>query len=110
MVHYFFLNIFVIVSVYTLFGTGGLKFHMAYAAWKVTFLEAGNYGEHYGLERTKDANGVYESIRCQHSWNAVSSPMFFRIQRHSDHHSHVYRPYQVLRKFGLAPQLPYCYV
>ena len=36
--------------------------------------------------------------------------MFFRIQRHSDHHSHVYRPYQVLRKFGLAPQLPYCYV
>ena len=64
MVHYFFLNIFIVVSVYTLFGTGGLKFHLAYAAWKVTFLEAGNYGEHYGLERTKDANGVYESIRC----------------------------------------------
>lgn len=74
------------------------------------FLEAGNYSEHYGLERMKDSSGIYESIGAKHSWNAVSSPMFFRIQRHSDHHGHVYRPYQVLRKFDLAPQLPYCYV
>ena len=83
---------------------------MIYAIIKVIFLEAGNYGEHYGLQRKRGEDGLHESIAAKHSWNAVSSPMFFRIQRHSDHHGHVYRPYQVLRKFDLAPQLPYCYI
>lgn len=76
----------------------------------MAIFEAGNYGEHYGLQRRKDANGIYESVGAQHSWNAVSSPFFFRLQRHSDHHLHVHRPYQVVKKLCLAPQLPYCYV
>lgn len=52
---------------------------MIYAFLKVMFLEAGNYGEHYGLRRKKDSAGIYENIAAKHSWNAVSSPMFFRI-------------------------------
>ena len=69
-----------------------------------------NYLEHYGLQRRKDANGVYESIGCMCSWNAVSSPVAFRIQRHSDHHAHVFRPYQILRRFDKAPTMPYEYI
>lgn len=100
-----------IYSIYKIFGTGGLKFQLAYAAVKAWLAEASNFSSgHYGLERRKDAQGIYESVSARHSWNAVSSPIFFRIQRHSDHHAQAYRPYQLLRKLDLAPQLPYCYV
>lgn len=57
------------------------------------FVEWVNYIEHYGLRRNKDKNGIYESITLQHSWNAYSTTLLFRIQRHSDHHAHSYRPY-----------------
>ena len=45
-----------------------------------------------------------------HSWNSMSSSVFFRIQRHSDHHAHVFRPYQILRRFDRAPTMPYEYI
>lgn len=93
MVHYSILNAFMIFSIYTLFGWSSLKFALVYGFSVASMLECGNYGEHYGLERRKDENGIYESVGMQHSWNAVSSPFFFRIQRHSDHHCHAYRPY-----------------
>ena len=56
-------------------------------------LEVISYMEHYGLQRKKDKNGIYESINKMHSWNARSSPIMFRLQRHSDHHAHAFRPY-----------------
>jgi len=43
------------------------------------FLEAINYIEHYGLERKKDKDGVYESIGKMHCWNSKSGPVFFRL-------------------------------
>ena len=69
-----------------------------------------NYIEHYGLLRAKDSSGVYESINRYHSWNSISSPMLFRIQRHSDHHAHAFRPYQILRRFDDAPYIPFEYM
>ena len=36
--------------------------------------------------------------------------MFFRGARHSDHHIQVYRPYQLLRKFELAPTMPFSFM
>lgn len=82
-----------VITIYKVFGWESLKFQFLFAFVVVLVLEGGNYGEHYGLERKKDENGNYETIGCQHSWNAVSSPFFFRLQRHSDHHMHVYKPY-----------------
>jgi len=76
----------------------------------IILLETINYIEHYGLIRKKDARGIYEPITEMHSWNSCSSPLLFRIQRHSDHHMHAYRPYQILRKMDDAPQLPYDYL
>ena len=69
-----------------------------------------NYIEHYGLLRKKDGRGIYEPITEMHSWNSCSSSLLFRIQRHSDHHVHSYRPYQILRKIDKAPQLPFDYL
>ena len=45
-----------------------------------------------------------------HSWNSISSTLLFRIQRHSDHHAHSFRPYQILRRFDDAPHLPFEYL
>lgn len=76
----------------------------------VFFLELINYVEHYGLRRRKDSRGIYEPITERHSWNSTSSSLLFRIQRHSDHHMHAYRPYQILRRLDRAPQLPFDYL
>jgi hypothetical protein len=83
---------------------------MAYNCWGVLFLEAINYIEHYGLQRKADENGIYESINKMHSWNSKSGPVLIRLQRHSDHHAHSFRPYQILRRFDEAPTLPFEYL
>tara|TARA_B110000285_G_C15089018_1_gene597943 strand:+ start:1219 stop:1581 length:363 start_codon:yes stop_codon:yes gene_type:complete len=45
-----------------------------------------------------------------HSWNSKSGPVLIRLQRHSDHHAHSFRPYQILRRFDEAPTLPFEYL
>ncbi len=72
-------------------------------------LEVVNYIEHYGLLRQQRADGKYERCQPEHSWNAsnvVSNLLLYQLQRHSDHHAHPTRRYQVLRHFDDVPQLP----
>jgi len=72
-------------------------------------LTSANYIEHYGLLRSKNANGDYERCQPHHSWNAnyiVSNLVLFQLERHSDHHAHSHRRYQSLRHFDDIPQLP----
>ena len=72
-------------------------------------LEAVNYVEHYGILRREVAPGRYEKVNPLHSWNSnhrISNFFLFQLQRHSDHHAHASRPYQVLRHFDESPQLP----
>ena len=40
----------------------------------------------------------------------VSSMLFCQIDRHSDHHANVGRPYQILRVMDEAPRLPHGYL
>jgi len=56
--------------IYSIFGGFTVLFHLAYSFVIVCMLEAINYLEHYGLQRKIDANGNYESVNIQHSWNA----------------------------------------
>ena len=72
-------------------------------------LSQANYVEHYGLGRGRTAHGHYEPVRPIHSWNAnqwFSNALLFNLQRHSDHHAHARRDYQVLRTFDDVPTLP----
>ena len=72
-------------------------------------LEAVNYLEHYGLRRQKLPDGRYERARPSHSWNSntvIANVFLFDLQRHSDHHAHPHRRYQVLCHADEAPQLP----
>ncbi|MCU0451442.1 MAG: alkane 1-monooxygenase [Bernardetiaceae bacterium] len=74
-----------------------------------SLLEVVNYVEHYGLMRRQIAPGKYEKVTTMHSWNAnqlVSNFFLFQLQRHSDHHAHAQRRYQVLRHIEASPQLP----
>lgn len=94
--------------IYYVFGLRGLAFVLFLFVYAVTLLETINYIEHYGLVRKKDENGVYEPVMHKHSWNApqmYSNYMLFRLQRHSDHHSNAYKPYQTLSSFEDTPAL-----
>lgn len=90
---YFVIHMTIIATIYFFLGIESLKYQLCYTLWGSFFLELINYIEHYGIERKKDENGIYESISKMHSWNSLSSPVLFRLQRHSDHHSHAFRPY-----------------
>lgn len=87
---------------------------VAYGYWA---LSCANYIEHYGLLRQKATNGRYERCLPQHSWNSnhkVSNLFLLHLQRHSDHHAHPTRPYQVLRDYNNVPKLhagyPWMYI
>jgi alkane 1-monooxygenase len=83
-----------------------LLLHNAMAYWQLT---SANYIEHYGLLRSKDANGKYERCAPRHSWNCnylLSNLVLFHLERHSDHHANPLRRYQSLRHFDDVPTLP----
>ena len=106
---YFLMHCGLWVSTFLAFGKGGLWFHTLYTAAGLFWVEAINYLEHYGLLRDKDGD-VYEAVTGFHSWNAPASTCSAKIQRHSDHHCHGRRPYQILRHFKDVPMLPYEYI
>lgn len=100
----------VALAVFTglLWGPWSLLFFIAQAVWAFTLLEIVNYVEHYGLQRRR-VGERYEPVAPHHSWNAdfpVSNWMLFNLQLHSDHHAFVNRPYEALRSWPQAPQLP----
>lgn len=123
MVHYFCLHLAMICAIGAVFGKGGLHFQAFYTVGGLFWLEAVNFLEHYGLRRRKlneaegeehasdsDGRDNYEAICGMDSWNAPASTIGFKLQRHSDHHAHSFRPYQILRHFDDMPMLPYEYV
>ncbi len=92
-----------------LFGPPALAFFIAQSVIAFSLLEGVNYVEHYGLTRRKNPQGHYEKVDVVHSWNAnqiLTNALLFNLQRHSDHHAHQSRRYQVLRQFEASPQLP----
>ena len=76
-------------------------------------LAAADFAEHYGLMRKQLEDGSYEKVRPEHAWDdsmIISSFFMCQIDRHSDHHTNVGRPYQILRVMENAPRLPLGYL
>lgn len=93
-------------------GLAALPFLLASAAYGWFHLTMANYIEHYGLLRQTLENGRYERCQPHHSWNnnfKASNLLTLHLQRHSDHHAHPTRAYQLLRDYDDAPQLPHGY-
>lgn len=103
------LSLLLVALVAAFFGPLAVLFFVAQAMYGAALLETVNYIEHYGLLRRRDAQGRLERCQPEHSWNSnhlVSNLLLFQLQRHSDHHANPTRPYQALRHFEDAPQLP----
>ncbi len=89
-----------------------LPFFFVQSFFAFTLLELVDYIEHYGIVRKPTADGRYERVNPLHSWNAnhlVSNFFLFQLQRHSDHHAHAIKRYQVLDHLDESPQLPFGY-
>lgn len=96
----------------TLYYFGGFKaaIGMLFAAFiGALLLETINYIEHYGLQRKRLSNGMYEIVSEKHSWNSnhiMGRLLLFELSRHSDHHAKSTKKYQELRSVENAPQMP----
>ncbi|GMH36986.1 hypothetical protein BSKO_04859 [Bryopsis sp. KO-2023] len=104
--------VFLSLGVYHRSGAYALVMLFGSALFSIIMLESVNYIEHYGLERKRLANGKYEPVGQQHSWNAdwiATSAAIFQLQRHSHHHAQASLPYQALRSISNAPLLPASY-
>ena len=98
-----------LLSIGLFFGGTALLSFVLSACIGILLLETINYLEHYGLERTEIKNGRFERVQPHHSWNcnrSVGRLVLFELTRHSDHHAHAKRPYQILKHYEHAPQLP----
>jgi alkane 1-monooxygenase len=93
-------------------GLRALAFWFAQAVLAIVLLELFNYIAHYGLERRRRPDGVFERIAPEHSWNSMrrmNNCALFNMGRHSDHHRRPTSPYQRLEAEPDAPQLPFGY-
>jgi alkane 1-monooxygenase len=104
----------IIASLFLFYGGFSvLAFFIIQSMVAILLLETVNYIEHYGLERRKLDNQLYEKVSPYHSWNAnhwFSNIILLHLQRHSDHHTYGGRPYQILRHMEDSPQLPSGYL
>ena len=92
-----------------LFGKDVIPYLATQAFYGVSLFEVINYIEHYGLMRDKKPDGSYARTMPEHSWNNnnITTNLFlYQLQRHSDHHAYPTRPFQALRNFDEAPELP----
>jgi alkane 1-monooxygenase len=109
MIQYQFMQAVFVVIIGLVFGWRECLFFIAAAFIGALLLETVNYIEHYGLERRKKENGIYERAMPEHSWNSnhvIGRIVLFELSRHSDHHYIASRKYQVLRHHDDAPQMP----
>ena len=91
------------------FGTQIIPYLATQAFYGISLFEIINYIEHYGLKREQKADGSYARTMPEHSWknnNVLTNLFLYQLQRHSDHHAYPTRPFQALRHFEEAPELP----
>lgn len=78
----------------------------------ILLLETINYVEHYGLQRKKRADGTYEPVQEEHSWDSytlLTNASLFDLGFHAHHHAQASVPFQKLKKSHRAPEMPLGY-
>jgi len=96
-------------AIHEVFGMHAMLTVIGIGFWTAWLVDNTNYIEHYGLRRRKDEKGEHEVVWWFHSWDTpavLTNTLLFKIQRHPDHHTNAGRPYQILRTYKFAPQLP----
>ena len=109
MIQWISIEILFTIAIWKLWGALCLIVFLVQAIYSILILETVNYIRHYGLLRKKLENGKYEPVTTKHSWNApqtLQNIVLIKLQRHSDHHAHSHKPYQVLLNCEDSPNLP----
>jgi alkane 1-monooxygenase len=102
-------NLSLLFGVFLFFGFTALIGFLVAALTGILLLESVNYIEHYGLQRQLVSAKRYENTNVKHSWNSdhlIGRLVLFELSRHSDHHAHPHKKYQVLQSFAESPQMP----
>lgn len=101
------------VLIYYLGGIWAVPIYIFLGLSCVFSMKISNYFQHYGLRRVLLSNGRWEKISPRHSWNAdwkFTNWMFFKMQRHADHHAVATRRYAQLQHCAdESPELPGTY-
>jgi alkane 1-monooxygenase len=109
MFHYLMIQVAFVLGVLIIFGLSTALLFILSAGVGIILLETVNYIEHYGLSRKKVSERRFEDVKPTHSWNSdhvIGRSTLFELSRHSDHHAHPHRKYQILKHFDESPQLP----
>jgi alkane 1-monooxygenase len=109
MVGYTIAQTILLTTIYLAFGLKTMLAFVGAAIIGKMILETVNYIEHYGLARKLKADGRYERVLPQHSWNSdhvLGRAILFELSRHSDHHFKASKHYQTLDSFAESPQMP----
>jgi alkane 1-monooxygenase len=109
MIMYTLCNLLLLGSIYYFLGLFSLLYFLGAAIFGILLLETVNYIEHYALLRKKNEYGRYEKVKRTHSWNSdhiIGKVMLFNLSRHSDHHYHGSKHYQLLKSLPESPQMP----
>lgn len=75
----------------------------------IFILELFNYVAHYGLARRRQADGRYEPLGPQHSWNTLrrfSNWALLNAGGHREHHAAPTRPFTDIAPAAGGPELP----
>lgn len=91
------------------FGWNGLLVFLGQSAIAIGIIETFNYVQHYGLARSRRADGRHEPPSPRHSWNAehpLSNAFTLNLGRHSHHHCHAGAGFDELDCLPDAPRLP----
>lgn len=102
-------QVMMLLAIGLIFGLSVLGAYLGAALIGILLLETVNYIEHYGLSRQKLSEHRYEKAAPVHSWNSdhqMGRLLLFELSRHSDHHAHPHRKYQILKHHDESPQLP----
>ncbi len=109
MIQFTLIEVAICLTIYFLFGGIVLIGFFVAALFGILLLETVNYIEHYGLSRKKVSDSRYEKTTPVHSWNSnhiLGRIFLFELSRHSDHHAHPHKKYQVLASYKESPQMP----
>jgi alkane 1-monooxygenase len=92
-----------VAAYYFVFGWIAALFFVLQARMAIMLLEVVNYIEHWGIERHTKAVTTVDSWDTDNWWTLYT---LVGLSRHSDHHAHASRPYQMLRRFEESPKMP----
>ena len=65
------ISLFVVINFF--YGLNVTVIYFITAVYGISVLEAQNYFSHYGLRRKMKANGRYERVKREHSWNSAKA-------------------------------------